>query len=82
LDDKELGFVKQLKRLQTEHSNLQMRHELLEESKKRVLEQFTTMRAGIDEAAEVISDLEGRIKELDQEKLGLELQQVKLEKEV
>jgi hypothetical protein len=38
--------------------------------------------SGNDEAAQVILDLEGRIKNLDQVKLGLELWQVKLEKEV
>ncbi len=44
--------------------------------------QFTTMRTVNGEAAQVISDLEGRIKGLDQENLGLERQQVMLEKEV
>jgi hypothetical protein len=73
LDNKELGFVKQLKELQSEHSDLQRRQELLEASKKRVFDQFATMRAGNNEAAQVISDLEGRVKNLDQEKLGLEL---------
>jgi hypothetical protein len=40
------------------------------------------MRGGNDEAAQVISDLEGRIKNLDQEKLVMGLRQVKLEKEL
>jgi hypothetical protein len=82
LDDKELCFVKQLKELQEKHRGLQIQHTLLEDSKKRLKDKLAVMQSGNDEAAGLIFSLEGRIKGLDQEKLGLERQQVKLEKEV
>jgi hypothetical protein len=61
LDDKELGFVKQLKTLQAEHSNLQRRRELLESSKKKVMENMEGMLTNNGQAAKVITDLEKRI---------------------
>ncbi len=83
LDDKELGFVQQLKEPQEEHHRLHIQHTLLEDSKKRLKEdKLAVMQSGNDEAAGLISNLGGSIKGLDQEKLGLERQQVKLEKEV
>jgi hypothetical protein len=84
LDDKELGFVKQLKDLQEEHRVQLMRYEQLKTSKKGSVDQLNTARIVNREASQVIADLEERIKFLDQDKLVLvlELQQGKLEKEV
>jgi hypothetical protein len=80
LDDKELGFVKQLKDLQEEHRVQLMRYEQLKASKKGAVEQLNSAREVNREASQVIADLEERIAFLDQDKLGLELRQVKLEK--
>jgi hypothetical protein len=82
LDDKELGFVKQLKELQEEHRVQLMWYEQLKASKKGAVEQLNSAREVKREASQVIADLEERIKFLDQDKLGLEFRQVKLEKEV
>ncbi len=82
LDKKELGFVKQLKELQEEHCRLLLQHEQLKDSKSRAVEQLNSARKVNRGASQVIADLEGEIKNLSQDKLGLELKQVKLEKEV
>ncbi len=82
LDDKDLGFVKQLKELQVEHYAHLILHEQLEASKKRDVDQLNAAREVNREASQVIADLEERIKYLDQDKLGLEQNKVKLEKEV
>jgi hypothetical protein len=82
LDNKELGFVKQLKELQEEHRMQLMRYEQLKASKEGVVEQLNSARGVNRETSQVIADFEERIKFLDQDKLGLELRQVKLEKEV
>jgi hypothetical protein len=82
LDDKELGFVKQLKELQEEHRVLQVRYEHLQASKGGAVEQLNSAREVNREALQVIADLEERIKILNQDKLGLELRQNKLVKEV
>ncbi len=80
---KELGFVKQLKELQEEHRILHLRYdEQLQASKRGTVEQLRSAREVNREASQVIADLEEKIKNLGQDKLGLELQQVKLEKEV
>jgi hypothetical protein len=75
LNDKEVGFVKQLKELQSEHSGLQRCYENLQESKQRAVEQLITSREVNREASQVIAVLEEKIKILGQDKLGLELQQ-------
>jgi hypothetical protein len=79
LDDKELGFVKEL---QEEHRVLQVRYEYLQTSKRGAVEQLNSAREVNREASQVIADLEERVKILDQDKLELELRQGKLEKEV
>jgi hypothetical protein len=55
LDDKELGFVKQLKHLQAEHVRPQA-------SKNGAVEQLNTSREVNREASQVIADLETKIK--------------------
>jgi hypothetical protein len=82
LDNKELGFVKQLKELQEEHHKLLLQHEQLKDSKSRAVEQLNSAREVNKGALQVIADLEGEVKNLGQDKLGLELKQVKLEREV
>ncbi len=82
LDDKELGYVKQLKELQRKHSVLLLEHKQPQESKEGVVKQLNTAREVNREASQLITDLEERTKFLGQDKLGLELMQVKLEKEV
>ncbi len=82
LDDKELGYVKQLKGLQREHSVLLLEYERLQEFKEGAVKQLNTAREINRETSQLIADLEERNKFLDQDKLGLELMQVKLEKEV
>jgi hypothetical protein len=82
LDDKELGYVKQLKELQDEYCMQLMRHEQLEASKKGVVVQLNSAREVNRATSQVIADLEEKIKFLHQDKRGLELRQVKLEKEV
>ncbi len=44
LDDKELGYVKQLKELQREHSVLLLEHKRLQESKEGAVKQLNTAR--------------------------------------
>ncbi len=82
LDGKELGYVKQLKELQREHSVLLLEHKRLQESKEGAVKQLNTAREVNRETSQLIADLEERNKFLGQDKLGLELMQVKLEKEV
>jgi hypothetical protein len=82
LDDKELGYVKQLKELQREHSVLQLEHKRLQDSTERAVKHLNTAREINGETSQVIADLQGRNKSLGQDKLGLELLQVKLKKEV
>ncbi len=59
-----------------------MQYEQLKESKSRAVEQLNAAREVNRGASQVIADLEGEIKNLGQDKLGLELKQVELEKEV
>jgi hypothetical protein len=82
LDDKELGFVKQLKELQEEHRILHLRYEQLKTSKRGAVERLNSARDVNREASQVIADLEVKVKNLDKDKLGWELKQDKLEKEV
>ncbi len=82
LDNKELGFVKQPKELQKKHHISLVQHEKLKDSKSRAVDQLNSAREVNKGASQVIADLEGEIKNLGQDKLGLELKQVKLEKEV
>jgi hypothetical protein len=73
LDDKELGYVKQLQELQREHSMLLLEHERLQESKEGVVKQLHTAREVNRETSQLIADLEERNKFLGQDKLELEL---------
>jgi hypothetical protein len=82
LDDKELGYVKQLKELQREHGVLRLEYERLQESKEGAVKQLNTAREVNREASQLIADLEERNNVHDQNKLVLEQKQVKLEKEV
>jgi hypothetical protein len=83
LDDKELGYVKQLKELQREHSVLLLEYERLQESKEGAVKQLNTAAREVNrETSQLIADLEERNKFLDQDKLVLEQKQVKLKKEV
>jgi hypothetical protein len=61
---------------------LLLQHEQLKDSKSRAVEQLDSAREVNKGASQVIADLEGEINNLGQDKLGLELKQVKLEKEV
>jgi hypothetical protein len=82
LDDKDLGYVKQLKDLQEEHRKLLLQYEQLKESKSGAVQQLNTAREVNREISQVIADLDERIKLLEQDKLVSEQKQVKLEKEV
>ncbi len=82
LDRKELGFVKQLKELQEVHHKLLSQHELLQATKSRVLEQLNSAREANKGASLVIADLEEKVKLLEQDKLWLELKQIKLKGEM
>jgi hypothetical protein len=73
LDDKDLGFVRQLRDLQAEHYALRVVHEQLKESKDGAVKQLNTAREVNRKIAQVVADLEERIKFLEQHKLGLEL---------
>jgi hypothetical protein len=60
LDDKELGYVKQLKELQREHSVLLLDYERLQESKEGAVKQPNTAREVNRETSQLIADLEER----------------------
>ncbi len=82
LDDKDLGAVKQLKELQNEHYSHLVVHAQLEASRKGVVDQLNAAREVNRAEAQVIANLEERIKFLEQDKLVLEQNRVHLVKEV
>ncbi len=63
------------------HHKLLSQHELLQATKSRVLEQLNSAREANKGASLVIADLEEKVKLLEQDKLGLELKQIKFKGE-
>jgi hypothetical protein len=66
LDNKELGFVKQLKELQEKHHMLLLQHEQLKDSKSRAVEQLDSACEVNKGASQVMANLERKIKNLGQ----------------